>query len=132
MLRRFTIALTLAGFLEVSLSAPVSPAWYQLNREDGCLPLAELHAHYPFLSGAQTPKEHLSALARRAPDAKLEVLIDVFDAERRKSSDVATQEERHVMKHFTRSNAFLLSSASESVEIQLLSEQLCKAIGGLK
>ena len=132
MLRRFTIALTLTAFLEISLSAPVSHAWYQLNREDGCLPLSALAASYPFLSRARTPKELLGALAKRAPDAKLEVLIDVFDAERRESDEVPSQEESGVMKHFTRSNAFLLSSASESVEIQILSEQLCKAIGGLR
>jgi hypothetical protein len=105
--------------------------WLVLNIHAGtCEPLSEVHAKYPYLSGANDPFEIRARLSKRFPDAKLENAIDFFGIS---AQDVGRMKPKQAAKlrAFTHTNSYVVTADSDSIGIPLATDSMCRQLGSL-
>jgi hypothetical protein len=126
-IRLFLIAATM---LAITPLYGKDVTWYSLDREEGCTSLTNIYESFPYLSKSATPSSMYKALHQRFPDAELQAFLDDVAKEHAADGTHPSKEEQHFFRSFTISNAFVLLSKKGGVEVNLVTEGVCKSIGG--
>ena len=120
-----TLALLVGLAVGATCAAGPSTQWMALNREDGCVPLAELQADRPELAHAHDPQALFKALKRRHPDTK----IQPFATYLRQAPDGTPGPGEQLMRQaITPRNAFIIRSDAQQLELIVFTQQLCKRL----
>ena len=121
-----TLALLVGLAVGATCAASPSTQWMALNREDGCVPLAELKADRPELAHAHDPQALFKALKLHHPDTK----IQPFATYLRQEPDDGPPDpgEQLVLQAITPRNAFIISSDAQQLELIVFTQQLCKRL----
>ena len=122
------LALAAITLSAINFSSYAEEVWFALSYHAGaCVPLSAVWTPHSDLNGARTPSELFDRMKARAPDTKIQPLIETRRVgEKPKKPDPEGFE--LLLQNFSESNAYVVSSKSLGFGLEIFEMSLCQKL----